>query len=390
MKQLSILALCLCPILIFSQQNIAGRVVNANTGEAVELATVYINGTTKGAYTDEKGEFELKNITFPAEMVVSHLSYENATFFLEEVPKTKVLLKVKPQSVSLAEVKVKDINQRKRNVKEFRNAFVGTDEFGSKARLTNDEVLVFDRDYEKRHIGRGIRIGGGQITASQDSTANENSPITVERPVNLKAKSVAPVVIDQPELGYKIRVDLVEFQLSYGQGFLSPARTYWLGYYFFEPYQLAKKGKIKKVEKNRLKAYYNSPQHFLRSLYQQSLLENGYRFYERIKDPDTKNVRYEEFPIYDYLTYDKKEEIVRISGIKDRDFYIFYYPNAKGHPKDLNRKKGGQPVQSMIQFLDETCLVRSNGTIPNYQIVFGGAISEKKIGAMLPEDYEEK
>lgn len=390
MKKLFILHLFWWPMLLYAQNNIDGRVVDAATGQGVELATVYINGTTKGAYTNEKGEFLLENVTFPAEMVVSHLSYENATFFLKEAPQTKVLLKVKPQSVALAEVKVEDTNKRKRNVEEFRNAFVGLDEFGKKAKLVNDKVLLFSRDYEKRNIGRSIRIGGGQISSVQDSSASENSVMTIERPLNLKARSIAPVVVDQPELGYKIQVDLVEFQLTYGQGFGNPARTYWLGYYFYEPYKLSKKGKIKRIEKNRLKAYYNSPQHFLRALYQQKLLENGYRFYERIEDPDTKDISYEEFPIYDYLEYRQEESIVQIGGLKDRQFYVFFYPDGQGHPRDLTRKKGRQPVQSLIQFLDDPCLVRSNGTIPNYQILFGGAISEKKIGAMLPEDYEEK
>jgi hypothetical protein len=389
MKSLFILLLSWWPMLLWAQNNITGTIVDVDTGEGVELATVYINGTTKGTYTDENGAFLIENVSFPAEVVVSHLSYYNETFTLEKAPASKLLVKVKPQSVALTEVKVKDVSKRRQNVEEFRRAFLGMDEFGEKASLKNEEVLIFERDYEKKKVRSRFRKSTDQNTKQNEPSAS-NSWMTIEKPLNLKAKSRAPLIIDQPELGYKIHMDLIEFQLTYGRGFSKPSKTYWLGYYFFEPHQLDKKRKVKRIDRNRLKAYYNSPQHFIRSLYQQSLSENGYRVFEKVEDPETQKVSYEPFSLYDHLVYEENNETAQITGLKDREFLILFYPNGNGYPKDMSKKKRGFSIQSMIRFLDDPCLIRSNGTIPNYQILFGGAISEKKIGAMLPEDYEEK
>ncbi len=377
------------PICIIAQNSIIGRVVDGETEKAVEFATVYINGTTKGTDTDAKGAFKLENVEFPAEVVVSHLSYEKILYNMEGPMDKSIVFKLKPSSVSLAQVEIQDRNKRRRNVQEFRNAFLGLDEFGEKAVLTNDEVLQFSRDYEQREIkGGGIVIGNGQINAveKKGKDGQNKKVMTIERPLNLKAKSIAPVIIDQPELGYKTRIDLVDFQVTYSRGFSKPATTYWLGYYYFEPYKTTKKSKLKRFAKNRKRAYYNSPLHFLRALYHKELKENGYQIFIRKEDPETRQVNYEEYDLSPHFEYDDKD-LLRIKDLKGQQFHIFFFADGKGRPKDLNKKKGKRPIQSMIQFLENPCYVRSNGTIPNYQILFGGAISEKKIGAMLPEDY---
>lgn len=360
----------------YSQNQLSGIVLDAGTNEPVDLATVYINGTTIGTYTDEKGKFTLKDLEYPAELVVSRLSYENKVLRIEKPLEKALIIKISASAVSLAEVKVEDRNQRQKNIAEFRNAFLGVDEFGREARLENTDALVFSRDYVKKSLGGSIKIDGG-----------EKSAMTIERPVNLKAETRAPLIVDQPKLGYRIRVDLVTFQKTYGEGLLSPAQSYWLGYYFFEPYEVKRKGKQRRFEKNRLKAYYHSTQHFLRSLYKKELAENGYRIYKRITNKEDKSVRYVEYSLYDHLDY-REDGLMTINGLKDQELIIFYYGDNRGRPKDLSRKKGRQPVSSQIQFFDDPCLVRENGTMPNYSILFGGPISEKLTGAMLPDNYE--
>jgi hypothetical protein len=180
MKSLFILLLSWWPMLLWAQNNITGTIVDVDTGEGVELATVYINGTTKGTYTDENGAFLIKNVSFPAEVVVSHLSYYNETFTLEKAPASKLLVKVKPQSVALTEVKVKDVSKRRQNVEEFRRAFLGMDEFGEKASLKNEEVLIFERDYEKKKVRSRFRKSTDQNTKQNEPSAS-NSWMTIEK-----------------------------------------------------------------------------------------------------------------------------------------------------------------------------------------------------------------
>lgn len=375
---LQILCQLLC-LSAFAQNTLSGYLVEADTGNPVEFATAYVNGTTIGAVSNEKGFFELKKVKYPLDLVVSHLSYESAVIHLEKAPGQPFKIQLKSRAVNLSSIKVVDNDLRKRNVQEFITNFVGVDEFGKEAKLTNDEVLLFERDYEKvkaRPRDIVINLGGKDIS----------STVPRERPINLKVNARAPLVIDQPKLGYKVRVDLEVFQLNYARRLRQAETAYWLGYYFFEPYKVEKERLQKRYEKNREKAYYHSPQHFLQSLYNQELGENGYQIFESKRDPETNQNVFERFDIAPYLKYTDDETLV-ILDLKDKRLQILYYPKANGKPKNVAKKAKGAPLQSLIQFMETQCIVRADGTMPGYSLRFGGEMAAKKVGAMLPDNY---
>ena len=54
---------------------IRGVVINMESGGPVQLAEVFISGTTYGSITNESGEFELETSYLPCQLVVSHISY---------------------------------------------------------------------------------------------------------------------------------------------------------------------------------------------------------------------------------------------------------------------------------------------------------------------------
>lgn len=94
-----------------------------------------------------------------------------------------------------------------------------------------------------------------------------------------------------------------------------------------------------------------------------------------------------EFQIEPYLRYiDDKE--VQVIGLNNRQFHLFYYSNSKGEPKDITIQKPRVSLQSQLYFFSDNCVIRKNGIIPNNKILFGGLISEKKTGAILPDDYQ--
>ncbi len=255
---LSGMALSLC-----AQNYIRGKVIDLQTNQPVAFATVYINGTTVGTDTDYSGAFLLEKVDFPAEVVVSHLSYENVLFRVEKFMDQDLLVKMEASSLALSEVEVTDNDQRQKNLREFKNLFLGIDEFGREASIVNEEVLVFSRDYEKK-----------QLKGFQLNDQNGKEVKIVERPINLKPR------------------------MEYTEG-----------------------------------------------------------------------------------------EQVKITGLREQTFLLFYYADSRGFPHDLTREKGRQPIQSQIQFLSDTCVIRRNGTVPNNNILFGGPIAEKKVGAMLPDNY---
>lgn len=363
----------------FGQNTLSGYLLEKDTGTPVEFATAYINGTTIGAVSDEKGFFELKKVKYPLDLVVSHLSYESAVVHLEKAPTKPLRIQLTSRTLNLKRVKVVDNDLRKRNVQQFIECFIGRDEFGRAANLTNDQVLQFDKEYEQVKLPRGnvrISVRGEELTQTQ----------TRERPINMKVSAQAPLIIDQPMLGYKIRVDLEAFQLNYAYRLGQSETTYWLGYYFYEPYKVEKKRLQKRYEKNRRKAFYHSPQHFLQALYEQKLGENGYQIYERRRNPATKQNEVERFDISPYLKY-TDDGLLVITDLKDKNLDILYYAKTNGQPKDVSKKGKGMPLQSLVLFMDEQSIVRADGTMPGYGLRFGGVIAQKKVGAMLPDNY---
>ncbi len=326
--------------LVYGQSDIKGVVVDCISSQPIPFVTVYINGTTKGTITNEKGLFEIHNVPKPSEVIFSHISYDpkQVNIKTEDPQYLKVTLCAK--KVNISEVVVNGNNRRNDNIYEFKKYFLGTDYWGIKAILENDEVLMFNYDGNSNKIS------------------------------NLKAYSTAPLIVDLPKLGYKLHIDLVDFDVEFSA---IGARCTFLAYYYFQPYNLTDLRNEKKYEKNRLEAYNNSSQQFCRSIYNVNLEQDGYKLFEKSTDGVTNEYNF--INIYSHLKLNGNNEM-QIFGLKDKQFVVLYNP--------VNNDKY---QESMIFFLKDTCIIRKNGTIPDNSIMFGGEISRKKVGSFLPDDY---
>lgn len=365
-----------------SAQQLVGAVRDIETKESIPYATVYLNGTTTGTLTDEAGNYQLDVSSYPAEMVVSHLNYETVLVRLEAPVQDRLVFELKDRAWELTEISVEGEDRRAENLREFTTAFLGEDTWGGAAAILNPEVIRFSRDYTQRK--RFVRMEA-QPDGSQEL---EESGATVEVPINLKAQSRSAIIVDQPETGYKIHVDLAAFKSQYPNSEQSFSFSSYLGYYFFEPYQTEKKRLKKRYARNRQKAYYESALHFFRALYAQRLAENGYAIKRRVKAPDSDRYYFENVDLEPYLYYQEDGDILEIRGLEEEQFYIFYYTDHTDYkPLNLTKRKGKIPSQSQIRFWADTCLIRSDGTLPDSNISFGGTIGEKKVAAMLPDNY---
>ena len=62
------------------QTTLKGKVINAETNEPIQYATVFLAFTSKGCLTDEKGEFIITNVTVGKyEVVCAAVGYEKIT-----------------------------------------------------------------------------------------------------------------------------------------------------------------------------------------------------------------------------------------------------------------------------------------------------------------------
>ena len=60
--------------------NIKGKIIDGQTGEAIEFASLQIKGTSKGTTTDSKGEFEFVGLCeTEVDLLISHIGYKQLT-----------------------------------------------------------------------------------------------------------------------------------------------------------------------------------------------------------------------------------------------------------------------------------------------------------------------
>ncbi|MBN4048351.1 carboxypeptidase-like regulatory domain-containing protein, partial [Flavobacteriaceae bacterium AH-315-O20] len=220
----------------YSQYYIKGKVTTYKN-EILEGASVYLNNTTIGATTNNKGEFQLKIKEGNHVLVISFIGYKTTQINIDANSNVDFLtIKLVPNTNVLDEIIVKKTkydNYWKYNLSRFEQVFLGRTEIAEKCKILNPKVLYFEFDAHT-----------GVLTAS--------------------AKE--PLKIENKGLGYLITYDLIDFRL--GRRKLS-----YLGYTKYENLKTENK---KRWKKNRLKAFNGSQMHFVRSLYNQNLKEEGF------------------------------------------------------------------------------------------------------------------
>jgi hypothetical protein len=321
-------------------------------------------------------------------LVVSHVGYYHYSTSLNDTITKYFDLKLTKRNVVLSEVDVLDVNLRNKNMKFFQQMFLGQDVWGKYASIENDEVLSFYRKYISKPIpnffNSNLKVEEEDADLNTIDTTVTNK--IIKKTIEYRAYANEPLIVGLPLLGYELNVNLNNFVWS-KDSISGKTHCSILGYYFFrqKPYE-SKRDSIR-IKKNRMKAYYHSPVHFGRSLYDNKLAENGYEVYVQKFDTLKEKNSWIKFPIDSVVNVDNNYAC--IVGLKDENLKIFYYQDRKDLPLNLKTEKvkNKKCFYSTLNFISDTCFVRKDGTVPNNSILFGPPISNKRIGAMLPDNY---
>lgn len=383
MKQLLIIIFYLNGI-AYGQNIVTGSIYDEKTSEPISNVTVYVNGSNKGSKTDYKGFFTLQGVKAPFLLVVSHLSYELKTIKVETMSTNLLNINLTEKKLELAEVTILSKSSRKDCVKKFSDAFLGIDRWGSRATLLNDSVLYFTRETDTTYVRK--KTNKLSIT---NGLYNTDSIMVLNHKFITSAK--APLQVELPLTGYTLSVDLLSFSISETKD--DDPYCYIQGYFYFKPYENNHNYKQAKFEKNRRLAYYNSPMHLNRAIFNNKLLSNGYVVFR------------DSFIVLDTMLYYHNQNEAYITGQKGKEYSIFYFGCADGRPVNLTNTKQynfesfkeffirhaselKNDAASRIKFLEDTCEIRSNGTTEHLKFLIKGSIAEKRVGAMLPDDYD--
>lgn len=330
----------------FCQQELQGTIINGNNGEPIPFAFIYVNGSTKSATTDSLGLFSFTISQLPAQIELSQLNYHPMSYKIEVIPSEPITIKMKEKENMLEEVLILGKQAKAAYLTQFRAEFLGIDYWGQHAHLVNEESLIF------HEVDDGFQV-----------TTNE------------------PLLVDLLKLGYQVRVELIEFHIKKDPKFKALSTRILAKYHFSNSESIQKR-----TLKNREKVYYNSPQHFITSLFHNELSENGYEIYAGARDPRTYRMIYQRVNLGDSVIY--VNSIIKKLDQKGREYQVLYRPSSNGKPLDLTQQKPNSlNIQSSVYFNTDNVLITGQGTSPTAGISFTGVLGTKRVGATLPSDY---
>jgi hypothetical protein len=236
-----------------SQNILKGRVITEETKKPLSSASVYLNNTSLGVITDDKGSFVLRPIpSGKVTLVVSCIGYETYAKFIDPRDYSKemtIILKPKPEELPGVVLVPLDPDGWRNWGKLFTDLFIGSSPNALQCRLENPDVIRF------RH--------------NTDNT--------------LTAFAKKPILIMNYALGYEITYKLEEFSFDFSSGLLIQK-----GYALYKDLSVVHPKKAGRYEKERREVYQVSLMHFMRVFYLNALDSNGFVMHSlaKISNPE--------------------------------------------------------------------------------------------------------
>ncbi|PKW20320.1 carboxypeptidase-like regulatory domain-containing protein [Flavobacterium lindanitolerans] len=356
-------------VLLISFQGAYSQVLEGHVydmqNNALQAATVYLDGSTVATTTDAEGYFRINgNANSRATLIVSYMGYK--TIRLEnpfQHKKIKVLME--EDAITMPEVVLqKGPFTRKEMMKAFKEQFLGNTDAGSSCKILNED----------------------DINLYYDIATN-----------TLNATSHKPIKIKNSYLGYEVFFELADFNVVYRRRSLSSFsidKSYFSGTTFYKVLS-----ESKKTDKRRLASYLGSTSHFVNTIANESwdkeklaLFVDGFKvdpkkYFEVSDTLGFKKITVLKEPMQQVPIYKKEfPETAR----KGKTITIGSKPEITGYNEvevPFNVLFDNKH-QSLADFTEKVIFVDENGNYsPVYGVMVGGYMSSLKVGDMLPTDY---
>jgi CarboxypepD_reg-like domain len=229
----------------FSQSTIKGKVINGETGSPLPSISVYINNTSIGTVTNDKGAFILTRIPSGKFRLIASsigfLTYDSLIDIQKVSGDIVISLKTNPSELPGFEVLPPEPDGWKIWGKLFTDIFIGTmPTRANNCKLVNPEMIKF--------------------------RLNKNNTLT--------AYSKEPLQIVNYALGYEIKYKLEEFEFD-----LNTKQVNYSGYALFTDMALKHPNRANRYSSERWETYRGSLMHFMRTLYANDLEVQGFEMH---------------------------------------------------------------------------------------------------------------
>jgi hypothetical protein len=344
----------------FSQSThyiVTGKVVAKNSGLPLSGASVFAQNTTFGVATDADGNFNLKLPNGGYELVVTFTGYQTESVRISTSGADNKSLEIgmAPREKSLEEVSVVVSSQVKDGWEKygsfFSENFIGKTNFSQQCVIKNPEVLKFFFSKKRNRL---------------KVTANE------------------PLIVANNALGYNITFAIDSFTHEY-----TINTTQFAGYPLFEEMHGTTE-QDSSWQENRMKAYEGSLLHFMRSLFDKNLENEGFEVQFIVKNNE-KETPIPVKNIYGALNYSKDDSTNTVEFKPNQPEIAVIYNDAEPEEayvkSDPNQKRDFQ-VSTLTVARGESIVIEQNGYFFDQKdITTNDYWGFKKIADMLPYDY---
>ncbi len=344
------------PAISFAQQKtflIMGKVVDSATAQPLGGASAYCQNSTYGTTSNNEGLFGLRLPAGGYDLIISYTGYDKKSIRISNtlaLPDTMIIA-LNQIDKTLAEVAVVATNEvpdgLEKYGKFFTDNFIGTTPNAAQCTIENPQVLhFFYTKNKKRH-----RL---KVTAAEDLMVRNNA------------------------LGYMIRYQLDSFSYDYNSNI-----SQYTGYPFFIETDSTPEVREQWV-KNRARTYLGSRLHFMKSMYDSTVNQQGF-IVEKLDLPGTGGTVINN--LYDSTLYLLDSNTVTVNWDGK---YRITYKRVRPDKKFLEEFKlpANSPAQVTLLDVNDGFAIEQNGYFyEQYDVISTGYWGWKKLAELLPYDY---
>ena len=362
-KFIALLLFSFISLQIFSQASysINGKIIDEETKLPLLGASVFAENTTIGTATNDQGIFTLYLPNGGYSIVFSFTGYQTTSkrVTTADAGNNQFVIELKKKEKSMEEFVVKATFEVADGLAKygdfFLENFIGKTGNSKDCYIKNKEVLKF---------------------------------FYYRRAKRLKILATAPLEIVNNALGYTIKYELDSFVHEY-----NTQVSVYTGYPLFKEMQSENIADIEKWNAARKVAYDGSILHFMRSMYQKKLKEEGFEI-QFITKNNNKETAIPLKNFYGAVRYyrDDSSNTVEILPIQKEVAVIYKNETPSSLYLDSNRDASSKFQLSVVSFLpDESLNIEQNGFYyEQNDITINGYWAWEKVADMLPYNFMEK
>ncbi|MBL0182196.1 MAG: carboxypeptidase-like regulatory domain-containing protein [Chitinophagaceae bacterium] len=348
------------PALSFSQTSFIakGKILDAATKQPLQAASVFAENTTLGTATDGDGNFALYLPNGGYNLVITFTGYQTETKRITsgDDGNNSIVVELKQKQKELEDVVVKASFEVKDGWEKYGNFFL--------------ENFI------------------GKTANSQECTVKNKETLHFfyyKRKNRLKILADAPVEIVNNALGYSIKYTLDSFTHEY-----NTQVSQYTGYPLFRELEPLNDEQKNRWKANRLVAYNGSILHFMRSMYQKKLKEEGFEIQFLLKENEKERA----LPLrnfYAAVNYKMDDTAKTVEILPNQKEVAVLYKNEEPSKLFLeaNTDASAKFQLSVVSFLpNESLEIEQNGYYYEQDdITITGYWAWEKVADMLPYNF---